>query len=66
MSASEWIKAKKSGGNGGNCVEMRREGDTIQIRDSKNPAGPMLTFTPQEIDAWLDGARNREFDHLAE
>ncbi len=66
MNASAWIKAKKSGGSGGNCVEMRRSGDTIQVRDSKNPDGPVLSFTRDEIDAWLDGARNHEFDHLAE
>lgn len=60
-----WIKARKSGGNGGDCVETRRRGDRIEIRDSKRgDAGPVLSFTPAEFDAFLDGARHGEFDHL--
>ncbi len=61
-----WIKAKKSGGNGGSCVEMMRSGEEILVRDSKDPNGPALRFTPAEFDAWLDGARKGEFDGLLE
>jgi NAD-dependent dihydropyrimidine dehydrogenase PreA subunit len=65
MTTTPWIKARKSGGNGGSCVEMRRHDNAIEIRDTKNNgAGPVLTFTPAEFDAWLDGARRGEFDHL--
>ncbi len=59
-----WIKASKSGGNGGNCVQVRRHGDRIEIRDSKNPEGAILSFTTAEFDAFLDGAKKNEFDHL--
>jgi uncharacterized protein DUF397 len=59
-----WIKASKSN-DATNCVEMRRNGETIQVRDSKDPEGPVLSFTPAELDAWLDGARKGEFDHLS-
>jgi hypothetical protein len=61
----EWIKATASD-SGGNCVEMRRRGDAVEVRDSKDPEGPVLRFTPSELAAWLDGARKHEFDHLAE
>ncbi|WP_412541693.1 DUF397 domain-containing protein [Longispora sp. K20-0274] len=65
MSTTPWVKARKSGGNGGNCVELRRDGDAIELRDSKHgETGPILRFTPAELDAFLDGARNGEFDHL--
>ncbi|MGH3738026.1 MAG: DUF397 domain-containing protein [Micromonosporaceae bacterium] len=65
MSTTPWIKARKSGGNGGSCVELRRDADTIELRDSKRGgAGPILRFTRAELDAFLDGARNGEFDHL--
>lgn len=64
MHSSSWVKATKSGGNGGDCVEMRRNGDRIEVRDSKNPQGAVLSFTRAEFDAWLDGARGHEFDHL--
>jgi hypothetical protein len=65
MNTTPWIKARKSGGNGGDCVELRRNGDLIELRDSKdNGHGPILRFRPAELDAFLDGARNGEFDHL--
>ncbi len=44
---------------------MRRHGDAIEVRDSKDQAGPVLKYTPGEFVAWLDGAKNGEFDHLA-
>jgi Domain of unknown function (DUF397) len=58
-----WIKAVASNG-GGQCVEMRRRADGIDLRDSKDPEGPVLHYTPGEFAAWLDGAKNGEFDHL--
>jgi Domain of unknown function (DUF397) len=61
---TDWIKATASGGGGGNCVQLRRAGDAIEVRDSKDPGGPVLRFTPSEFAAWLDGARRAEFDHL--
>jgi hypothetical protein len=37
----------------------------VEVRDSKQQgAGPILEFTPAEFDAFLDGARGGEFDHL--
>lgn len=65
MTTTPWIKARKSGGNGGSCVEMRRHNDMIEVRDTKDQGtGPILQFTAAEFDAWIDGARNGEFDHL--
>jgi hypothetical protein len=58
-----WIKATKSNG-GSNCVELRRNGDVVELRDSKNPNGPILTFTGSELDAFVDGAGKGEFTHL--
>lgn len=60
---THWLKARASAANG-DCVEQRRRDEMIEIRDSKNPGGPVLRFTPNEFTAWLDGARNGEFDHL--
>lgn len=64
MTTTTWVKARKSGGSGGSCVELRRNGDTVELRDSKHPDGAILRFTNAELDAFLDGARNGEFDHL--
>jgi hypothetical protein len=44
-------------------VELRRlPGGGAQVRDSKNPDGPVLTFTEAEVTAFLAGARAGEFD----
>jgi Domain of unknown function (DUF397) len=65
VSPDGWIKARASGTNGGNCVEMMALQDGgIDVRDSKNPNGVRLHFTKAEFAAWLDGARKGEFDHL--
>jgi hypothetical protein len=58
-----WTKASRSS-NGGQCVEVRRHGGMIEVRDSKDRSGPVLRFTGPEWDAFLHGARNAEFDHL--
>ncbi len=42
-----WRKSSRSGGNGGACIETASTPDTILIRDSKNPDGPRLAFTPR-------------------
>lgn len=47
----------------GNCVEVAGlAGDMILVRDSKNPRGGNLNFTPAEWDAFIGGVRNGEFD----
>jgi hypothetical protein len=35
-----WRKSTRSGGNGGNCVEVANALDAV--RDTKNPSGPAL------------------------
>jgi hypothetical protein len=58
----KWIKASKSMPSGA-CVELAPHGDSIYLRDSKNPH-VLLRYTAAEIDAFLDGAKKGEFDHL--
>jgi len=61
---SPWIKAAASA-SAGQCVELRRHDGAVDVRDSKDPQGPVLHFTHAEFAAWLDGANRGEFDHLA-
>lgn len=63
MITTPWTKARRSGTNGGGCVEIRHHAGMVEVRDSKQRGnGPILTFTLLEFDAFLDGARNGEFN----
>ncbi|WP_433535054.1 DUF397 domain-containing protein [Micromonospora sp. CA-249363] len=45
-----WRKSRRSGSSGGNCVEVADNlPGVVGVRDSKDPAGPALTFGPS---AW--------------
>lgn len=56
---ADWTKANASLES--NCVEVAFVDGAVGVRDSKNPEGPMLAFTPAEWDAFLVGAQNNEF-----
>lgn len=62
MISREWKKSTRSGTNGGSCVEVRQRDGAIQVRDSKDPAGPILRFTAKEWDAFVNGTKDGEFD----
>jgi hypothetical protein len=49
-----WRKSTYSGDQGGDCVEIAEAPSTIAIRDSKNPAGPMLTLDPAAFTTFLN------------
>ncbi|MBR8641413.1 DUF397 domain-containing protein [Streptomyces tuirus] len=47
IGALAWRKSTYSGDQGGQCLEVAETPEaTVAIRDSKNPAGPMLTLEP--------------------
>lgn len=47
----------------GSCVEVAGLGDdVILVRDSKNPRGGFLRFTPAEWDAFVGGVHLGEFE----
>jgi hypothetical protein len=58
-----WRKAQRSVNNGA-CVELAPAGGKVAIRDSKDPNGPVLVYTATEWHAFLDGAKNGEFDDI--
>lgn len=59
-----WVKSSTSTGNG-QCVEAAAlaEGG-VAVRQSRDPDGPVLVFTPEEWSAFVAGVRAGEFDSL--
>ena len=52
LTRAAWRTSSYSGNNGGACVEITttdKPGPTVAVRDSKNPDGRSLAFTPK---AW--------------
>ncbi|MGW0803527.1 DUF397 domain-containing protein [Nonomuraea sp. NPDC002799] len=64
LTAAVWRTSSLSGGNG-QCVEVAVVGERIAVRDSKNRAGSVLLFTPDEWRAFTGGVRLGEFDLLS-
>lgn len=57
---ARWTRATRC--DTATCVETRTAYGAVQVRDSKNPDGPVLTFTPAEWTAFVAGAKAGEFD----
>lgn len=58
-----WHKSSYSGNGGGNCVEVASlAGGMVAVRDSKDPDGARLVFTPAEWAAFTAGVRDGQFD----
>ncbi|MGP3925440.1 DUF397 domain-containing protein [Streptomyces sp. 8N616] len=61
LTAAQWRKSSYSSDTGGDCVEVAAMPHAIAIRDSKNPDGPALTFTPAAFAAFVTAAATGEF-----
>ncbi len=58
----QWVKSRRSGPTGGNCVEVAFLTDgQVAVRNSRHPGGPALVFSPQEWHAFVGGAKDGEF-----
>ena len=60
----DWIKPW-SGPNGGDCLEAKKlTGGRVALRQSTDPAGPALILEPNEIRAFISGAKAGLADDL--
>ncbi|SCG76610.1 DUF397 domain-containing protein [Micromonospora coxensis] len=59
LSGAVWRKSTRSGGNGGECVEVATNlPGIVAVRDSKDPDGPTLTLHPQAWTAFVNGTKH--------
>lgn len=60
-----WQKSRRSNPSG-NCVEMALlpGGREFAVRNSRDPEGPALIYTMDEMIAFIGGARDGDFDNL--
>ncbi|WP_083999432.1 DUF397 domain-containing protein [Actinomadura kijaniata] len=49
LSTVQWRKSSRSGGQGGNCVELAHVPGVVAVRDSKKPDGPVLLMERHEF-----------------
>ncbi len=68
LSDAAWRTSSPSGGNGGQCVEVAAitSNQTVParlcaIRDSRDPAGPVLAFSPGQWRTFTAAARAGKF-----
>ncbi|MFG2105126.1 DUF397 domain-containing protein [Micromonospora echinaurantiaca] len=60
LTSARWRKSSRSNGQGGNCVEVADNlAGVVAVRDSKDPAGPALTFDPAAWRAFIAGVARR-------
>jgi hypothetical protein len=50
--------------DGGGCVMIAVHGQTVLIGDSKSPGGPVLSYSAEEWQTFLTGAKNGDFDDI--
>lgn len=60
---ANWRKSNRSNHGGeGDCVEVAELPGRVAMRDSKDPAGPVLAFACAEWRAFLGSIRSGELD----
>ncbi|AVT29504.1 DUF397 domain-containing protein [Plantactinospora sp. BC1] len=58
LTGARWRKSARSGSNGGECVEVADNlAGVVAVRDSKDQAGPALTFPAYAWSAFVAGVK---------
>ncbi|GAA4237102.1 hypothetical protein GCM10022254_48280 [Actinomadura meridiana] len=62
VSNAQWRKSSRSGGQGGDCLEVVGLNEVVAVRDSKDPDGPKLAFGAGEWRTFARRVKASEFD----
>ncbi len=62
VARATWRKSSHSGANEGNCVEIATALRLVAVRDSKDPAGPVLAFARTEWRGLVTGIKTGAYD----
>ncbi|MFI6761432.1 DUF397 domain-containing protein [Micromonospora sp. NPDC050417] len=57
FSGAIWRKSRRSDSNGGQCVEVALASGAVGLRDSKDPSGPVLVFSPDDWATFVSAVR---------
>ena len=61
---ADWRKSTHSNPSG-NCVELARlPAGQVAVRNSRHPRGPVLICASDELAAFIQSAKDGQFDHL--
>ncbi|MFF1902381.1 DUF397 domain-containing protein [Kitasatospora sp. NPDC058218] len=63
LTAATWRKSSYSEGDGGECIEVAPGyPHHVPVRDSKDPHGPALLFSPAAWQAFVTAVNTGDFD----
>jgi hypothetical protein len=61
LSRAVWHRPGSCDNSGGSCVEVAFVGDSVAVRNSDGPDGPIVIYTKAEWDVFIQGVRDGEF-----
>jgi len=63
LTGAQWRKSSYSGNGGATCVEVAGNlPGVVAVRDSKDPEGPALAFSPAQWRAFAAAVKTGRFD----